>query len=210
VAALLGIALQRTVKSVALMTEDGFVLALVRGDHEVNEVKLQKVPAWPTPHRQRGGNPRPSRQPARLPRPDRREEADPRDRRPRSGGDGRFRRRRQRAGLPHRRRQLGPRPARSRNRGRHPQRVEGERAEDGGEIRLARGIEVGHVFQLGAKYAEALNATVLDADGKAATMQMGCYGIGVSRIVAAAIEQNHDDNGIVWPEAMAPWRWPCA
>ncbi len=83
--------------------------------------------------------------------------------------------------------------------------VEGERAEDGGEIRLARGIEVGHVFQLGAKYAEAMNASVLDADGKAATRQMGCYGIGVSRIVAAAIEQNHDDNGIVWSQAMAPW-----
>ena len=83
--------------------------------------------------------------------------------------------------------------------------VAGDAAEDGGQIRLARGIEVGHVFQLGAKYAEAMHATVLDADGKAATMQMGCYGIGVSRIVAAAIEQNHDDNGIVWPAAMAPW-----
>jgi prolyl-tRNA synthetase len=62
------------------------------------------------------------------------------------------------------------------------------------------------VFQLGQKYAEAMKATVLDAAGKAAVMYMGCYGIGVSRIVAAAIEQNHDDAGIIWPEPMAPWR----
>ena len=68
-----------------------------------------------------------------------------------------------------------------------------------------RGIEVGHVFQLGRKYAEALNATVLDENGKAAVLAMGCYGIGVSRIVAAAIEQNHDAAGIIWPTAMAPW-----
>jgi prolyl-tRNA synthetase len=62
------------------------------------------------------------------------------------------------------------------------------------------------VFQLGQKYAEAMGATVLDAEGKAQVMSMGCYGIGVSRIVAAAIEQNFDANGIVWPDAMAPWR----
>src|SRR5690606_32503401 len=83
--------------------------------------------------------------------------------------------------------------------------VEGDRAEDGGTLRLMRGIEVGHIFQLGRQYAEAMGCTVLDAAGKAATPLMGCYGIGVSRIVAAAIEQNHDDAGIVWPEAMAPW-----
>jgi len=75
-----------------------------------------------------------------------------------------------------------------------------------GRLSIARGIEVGHVFQLGQKYAEAMKATVLDANGKAAVMYMGCYGIGVSRIVAAAIEQNHDDNGIIWPDPMAPWR----
>ncbi|HSS06193.1 MAG TPA: His/Gly/Thr/Pro-type tRNA ligase C-terminal domain-containing protein, partial [Rhodanobacteraceae bacterium] len=67
-------------------------------------------------------------------------------------------------------------------------------------------IEVGHVFQLGQKYAEAMGATVLDDAGKAAVMHMGCYGIGVSRIVAAAIEQNNDAAGIKWPEPMAPWR----
>ncbi|MDO1528266.1 proline--tRNA ligase [Fulvimonas sp. R45] len=85
--------------------------------------------------------------------------------------------------------------------------VEGDPSPDGkGTLRLARGIEVGHVFQLGSKYAEALGATVLDDQGKARVIQMGCYGIGVSRIVAAAIEQCHDEAGIVWPEPMAPWR----
>ena len=85
--------------------------------------------------------------------------------------------------------------------------VDGDPSPDGqGTLRMGRGIEVGHVFQLGSKYAEALKATVLDENGKAQVMLMGCYGIGVSRIVAAAIEQCHDEAGIVWPEAMAPWR----
>ncbi|MEP6897712.1 MAG: proline--tRNA ligase [Rhodanobacter sp.] len=85
--------------------------------------------------------------------------------------------------------------------------VEGDLSPDGkGVLHIARGIEVGHVFQLGQKYAEALGATVIDDQGKPQLMTMGCYGIGVSRIVAAAIEQRHDDVGIVWPEAMAPWK----
>ncbi len=85
--------------------------------------------------------------------------------------------------------------------------VDGDAApDDGGTLHLARGIEVGHIFQLGDKYAAAMNATVLDENGKASTLLMGCYGIGVSRIVAAAIEQNHDDHGILWPDAMAPWQ----
>ena len=85
--------------------------------------------------------------------------------------------------------------------------VEGDASPDGnGTLKIARGIEVGHVFQLGQKYAEAMGATVLDDAGKAAVMHMGCYGIGVSRIVAAAIEQNNDAAGIKWPEPMAPWR----
>jgi prolyl-tRNA synthetase len=85
--------------------------------------------------------------------------------------------------------------------------VAGDPSPDGhGTLQIARGIEVGHVFQLGSKYAEALNATVLDDQGKKQVMLMGCYGIGVSRIVAAAIEQRHDDAGIIWPEPMAPWR----
>ena len=85
--------------------------------------------------------------------------------------------------------------------------VEGDASPDGkGTLRIGRGIEVGHVFQLGQKYAEAMQATVLDETGKARTPYMGCYGVGVSRIVAAAIEQNFDGNGIIWPEPMAPWR----
>ncbi len=85
--------------------------------------------------------------------------------------------------------------------------VEGDPSPDGeGELRLARGIEVGHIFQLGTKYSEAMNAVVLGQDGKSHVMLMGCYGIGVSRIVAAAIEQNHDDRGICWPEPIAPFQ----
>ena len=74
-----------------------------------------------------------------------------------------------------------------------------------GVLEIKRGIEVGHIFQLGTKYSEAMNATVLDQNGKSVPMTMGCYGIGITRIVAAAIEQNHDENGIIWPGAMAPF-----
>ena len=74
-----------------------------------------------------------------------------------------------------------------------------------GTLSIARGIEVGHIFQLGTKYSEAMGATVQDQDGNDRPMQMGCYGIGVTRIVGAAIEQNHDDDGIIWPEPIAPW-----
>ncbi|WP_257388124.1 proline--tRNA ligase [Tahibacter caeni] len=85
--------------------------------------------------------------------------------------------------------------------------VDGDPSPDGqGRLRIGRGIEVGHVFQLGTKYAEALKATVIDQAGKNQVLSMGCYGIGVSRIVAAAIEQNFDAAGIIWPEPMAPWR----
>ena len=74
-----------------------------------------------------------------------------------------------------------------------------------GTLEVKRGIEVGHIFQLGTKYSEAMKARVLDDKGQSVTMRMGCYGIGVSRIVAAAIEQNHDDRGIIWPNAIAPF-----
>ncbi len=85
--------------------------------------------------------------------------------------------------------------------------VEGDASPDGkGTLEIKRGIEVGHIFQLGTKYSEALKATVLDENGKAKTMTMGCYGIGVTRVVAAAIEQNFDDRGIIWPEAIAPFQ----
>ncbi|HLQ24310.1 MAG TPA: proline--tRNA ligase [Acidiferrobacterales bacterium] len=75
-----------------------------------------------------------------------------------------------------------------------------------GELHIRRGIEVGHVFQLGTKYSAAMNATCLDESGKAVTMTMGCYGLGVSRLVAAAVEQNHDANGVIWPDPIAPFQ----
>ncbi len=85
--------------------------------------------------------------------------------------------------------------------------VEGDPSPDGaGRLKFARGIEVGHIFQLGDKYSKAMNAVVLDQNGKSVAMKMGCYGIGVSRIVGAAIEQNHDDKGIIWPAAIAPFQ----
>jgi len=84
--------------------------------------------------------------------------------------------------------------------------VEGDASPDGkGTLSIVRGIEVGHIFQLGQKYSAAMNATVLDENGKATIMTMGCYGIGITRIVAAAIEQNNDENGIIWPTSMAPF-----
>jgi len=84
--------------------------------------------------------------------------------------------------------------------------IAGDPAPDGsGALELIRGIEVGHIFQLGTKYSEAMKAVVMDEDGRGVHPWMGCYGIGVSRIVAAAIEQNHDDRGIIWPEPLAPF-----
>ncbi len=84
--------------------------------------------------------------------------------------------------------------------------VEGDLSPDGkGVLAIERGIEVGHIFVLGTKYSEAMNATFLDVNGKPKLMEMGCYGIGITRLPAAAIEQNHDDKGIIWPDAIAPF-----
>ena len=208
VAALLGIPLARTAKSVALVGEQGFVLALVRGDHMVNEIKLAKL-AGLADYRlateaeiveNLGCEPgfigpvKPAKAITVIA-----------DRSVAAMADfvaGANQRGRHLAGV-NWGRDL-PEPALVadiRN------VVEGDPSPDGqGVLGIARGIEVGHVFQLGQKYAEAMGATVLDADGKARVMHMGCYGIGVSRIVAAAIEQNFDANGICWPEPMAPWQ----
>ncbi|MFT3761072.1 MAG: proline--tRNA ligase [Pseudoxanthomonas sp.] len=206
VAALLGIELARTVKSVAVMTEAGFALALVRGDHGVNEVKLAKAPgladyrmATEAEILEHLGSepgflgPVDPRKPIRVIAD--REVAAMADMVVGANEAGFHL-----AGV---------------NWGRDlPEAetvadirnvVEGDKAVDGGELRLARGIEVGHVFQLGRKYSEAMRFTVLDENGKAVVPAMGCYGIGVTRIVAAAIEQNHDDAGILWPQPMAPW-----
>jgi len=206
VAALLGIPLQRTVKSVAVMTDGGFVLALVRGDHAVNEIKLGKV-AGMADYRlateaeilaHLGSEPGflgpiGAKQAIRVVA----------DRDVAAMADfvvGANEAGFHLAGVNWGRDLPEPETvADIRN------VVSGDQAADGGEIRIVRGIEVGHVFQLGRKYSEAMKFTVLDETGKAATPAMGCYGIGVSRIVAAAIEQNHDANGIIWPAPMAPW-----
>jgi len=84
--------------------------------------------------------------------------------------------------------------------------VAGDASPDGkGRLAIERGIEVGHIFYLGTKYSKAMNATFLDANGKPQSLEMGCYGIGITRLPAAAIEQNHDAKGIIWPDAIAPF-----
>lgn len=213
VAALLGIPLQRTAKSVAIMGVDAegapqFVLALVRGDHLVNEIKLSKLPGLADYRlateaeilEHLGSEPgflgpvKPSKAIRVIA-----------DRSVAAMSD--FVTGANEAGYHLAGVNWGrnlPEPdlvADIRN------VVAGDPSPDGkGTLGIARGIEVGHVFALGRKYSEAMKCTVLDANGKAATPAMGCYGIGVSRIVAAGIEQNHDAAGIVWPEAMAPWQ----
>ncbi|MEJ1098094.1 MULTISPECIES: proline--tRNA ligase [unclassified Pseudoxanthomonas] len=206
VAALLGIALQRTVKSVAVMTDDGFVLALVRGDHMVNEIKLNKVPGladYRTATEAEIADFLGSEPGFLGPVQPRKAVRVVADRDVAAMADfvvGANEIGFHIAGVNWGRDLPEPETiADIRN------VVEGERAQDGGELRIARGIEVGHVFQLGRKYSTALQFTVLDENGKAAVPAMGTYGIGISRIVAAAIEQNHDGNGIIWPEPMAPW-----
>ncbi len=213
VAALLGIALGRTVKSVAIMTGDAdtppqFVLALVRGDHTVNEIKLSKLPGLAEYRlateaeiiEHIGCEPGflgPVKPAKRIRIVADRSVAAMHDFVVGANESGHHL-----AGV-NWGRDL-PEPdlvADIRN------VLAGDPSPCGtGTLGIARGIEVGHVFALGRKYSEAMKCSVLDANGKAATPTMGCYGIGVSRIVAAAIEQNHDAAGIIWPEAMAPWQ----
>ena len=206
VAALLGIDLARTAKSIAVMTEAGFVLALVRGDHTVNEIKLGKVAgladyrmATEAEILEHLGSEPGFLGPINAKKTIRivadREVAALADFVVGANEAGFHL-----AGVNWARDLPEPETiADIRN------VVAGDRAQDGGELKIVRGIEVGHVFQLGRKYAEAMGATVLDENGKATVLSMGCYGIGVSRIVAAAIEQNHDAAGIIWPAPMAPW-----
>jgi prolyl-tRNA synthetase len=208
VVALLGVPLSTTVKAYAVVGEQGFVLALVRGDHMVNEVKLQKVEGL-----------------AEYRLASEAEIVEALGCVPGFLGP---------VGAKRKITVVADRTVAAiadfvcgaNERGYHLKGVnfgrdcpepdvvadirsvvEGDPSPDGaGTLSIARGIEVGHVFQLGQKYAESMKAVVLDANGKAAVMYMGCYGVGVSRIVAAAIEQNHDEAGIIWPDAMAPWR----
>ena len=211
VAVLMGIPLQRTAKSIALIGRDGegkdqFVLALVRGDHMVNEIKLAKLPglaeyrlATEAEIAEHLGSEPGFLGPLNAAKPIRVVA----DRSVAALADfvvGANKPGFHIAGVNWGRDLPEPETADIRN------VVAGDASPDGkGTLALARGIEVGHVFALGRKYSEAMKCTVLDANGKAVNPAMGCYGIGVSRIVAAAIEQNHDANGIRWPAAMAPW-----
>ncbi len=208
VAALLGIDIRRTVKAVAVVrTDNQFTLVLVRGDHNVNDIKLSKISgmadfrlATEAEIRETMGcvpgfiGPVNSKLPIMVIS----------DRTVAAMSDfvcganePKFHLQGVNFG-----RDL-PEPvivADVRN------VIEGDLSPDGkGLISIARGIEVGHVFQLGQKYAQAMNATVLDDQQKASVMFMGCYGIGVSRIVGAAIEQNFDERGMIWPAAIAPF-----
>jgi prolyl-tRNA synthetase len=84
--------------------------------------------------------------------------------------------------------------------------IDGDTAPNGGQLSYARGIEVGHIFQLGDKYSKHMNCVVFNEKGKSTHPLMGCYGIGISRIVAAAIEQNNDESGIIWPDSITPFQ----
>ncbi len=208
VAALLGIPLERTVKLIAVMGDGKMTVALIRGDHSLNEVKLGKLEglndfrfATEEEIRTVFNCPPGFLGPVGLDRAKIKVIA---DRTVDAMNDfvcGANKPKFHLAGV-----NFGrdlPEPdviADIRN------VVSGDPSPDGkGVLELCRGIEVGHVFQLRTKYSKALSATFLDEQGKSQTMEMGCYGIGVSRVVASAIEQNHDERGIIWPESMAPF-----
>ena len=207
VAALLEIPLVRTVKSVALVGEQGFVLALVRGNHSVNEIKLAKLAgladyrlATEAEIAEHLGSEPGFLGPLKPAKPI----TVVADRSVAAMADfvvGANRKGFHLAGV-NWGRDL-PEPdlvADIRN------VVEGDPSPDGqGVLAIQRGIEVGHVFYLGTKYSKAMNATFLDETGKPQFLEMGCYGIGITRLPAAAIEQNHDERGIIWPDAIAPF-----
>lgn len=202
--------IEKTIKTLIVEAEDdiegGLVALLVRGDHNLNEIKAEKLPEVKAPLTMAseekiraaiGAGPG-SLGPVKLPIPmiiDRAVSVMS------DFGAGANEDDKHWFGINWERDVALPKVADIRN------VVEGDPSPCGkGKLLIKKGIEVGHVFQLGNKYAKALNATVLDQNGKAQTMVMGCYGIGVSRIVAAAIEQNHDENGIIWPAALAPFQ----
>ncbi|MFG6178156.1 proline--tRNA ligase [Halomonas sp. THAF12] len=201
-----GLPIEKTIKTLMVRaTEGGLIALLVRGDHELNEVKAENLPEVASPLtmateeeiRAAAGAGPGSLGPVNLDMPviiDR-SVAMMSDFGAGANIDGKHY-----FGINWERDLPLPQVADLRN------VVEGDPSPDGhGTLSIKRGIEVGHVFQLGQKYSEAMNATVLDANGKAAHPWMGCYGIGVTRVVAAAIEQNHDDGGIIWPDAIAPF-----
>ncbi|MBB3233132.1 proline--tRNA ligase [Halomonas stenophila] len=201
-----GLPIEKTIKTLMVRaTEGGLIALLVRGDHELNEVKAENLPEVASPLTMAteeeiravvGAGPG-SLGPVNLDMPliiDR-SVAMMSDFGAGANIDGKHY-----FGINWERDVALPRVADLRN------VVEGDPSPDGkGTLAIKRGIEVGHVFQLGQKYSEVMNATVLDDNGKAAHPWMGCYGIGVTRVVAAAIEQNNDDSGIIWPDAIAPF-----
>jgi len=208
VAAMLGLPLWRSVKALAVMHEERMFMLLVRGDHQLNEPKVAKLPG---------------RNPFRF--ATEKEIGARIGCRPGYIGP---------VGLPKEITVIADRSVAAMNdfvcganeAGYHltgvnfgrdlaepslvadiRNAVAGDPSPDGrGRLEICRGIEVGHIFQLGSKYSEAMSATFLDESGKAQVMEMGCYGIGVSRIVAAAIEQGNDERGITWPQPMAPFQ----
>ncbi|WP_136246983.1 proline--tRNA ligase [Halomonas borealis] len=201
-----GLPIDKTLKTLMVHgAEGGLIALLVRGDHELNEVKAENLAEVASPLtmasedeiRQAAGAGPGSLGPVNLDMPiviDR-SVAMMSDFGAGANVDGKHY-----FGINWERDLALPRVADLRN------VVEGDLSPDGqGTLAIKRGIEVGHVFQLGQKYSEALDATVLDDSGRAAHPWMGCYGIGVTRVVAAAIEQNHDDGGIIWPDAIAPY-----
>jgi prolyl-tRNA synthetase len=200
---------EKTVKTLIVAAADesdaDFVALLLRGDHELNEIKTEKLPQVAAPLcfatdeeiRDAIGAGPGSLGPLNLPIPciADRSAAVTADFSAGANEDGKHY-----FGINWERDLPLPEIADIRN------VVEGDPSPDGkGTLTIARGIEVGHIFQLGEKYAKALKAEVLDESGRGATMTMGCYGIGVSRVVAAAIEQHHDDKGIIWPVSIAPF-----
>ncbi len=208
VATLLGLPLERTVKAIALMHEEQFHLALLRGDHTLNEVKLSKIPGLDPFRFATDGEVQ-----AHL-------GCVPGYIGPVGIASDRIRIVADLAVA-----QMSDFVCGANEAGYHltgvnwgrdlPESsqvadirnvVAGDLSPDGkGTLRLCRGIEVGHIFQLRTKYSEKLGCGFLDEQGKERTMEMGCYGIGVSRIVGAAIEQNFDERGIIWPQAIAPF-----
>ncbi len=206
-AALLEVDAARCVKTLLVDGSDGSVVALVvRGDHELNAVKSQKLPGVASPLRMSSGD-----------RVRKATGTEPGFIGP-IGFAGRIY-------VDHAAAHLADFVCganekdvhfRGANWGRDlesPRSVDIRNAQRGdpspsgrGTLEIARGIEVGHIFQLGQLYSEAMHAAVLDEQGRELTMYMGCYGIGVTRVVAAAIEQNHDANGIIWPDAIAPFQ----
>ncbi|MEJ2602486.1 MAG: proline--tRNA ligase [Gammaproteobacteria bacterium] len=206
VTALLGVPPERLAKTLVVAGEEGPVALVLRGDHELNAVKAQALPGVADP--------------LRMAEPDEVETATgcaPGFVGPIGLGIPVF--------VDHAAAELADFVCGANQADHHltgvnwgrdlpdPESVDIRNVKEGdptpggsGTLGIARGIEVGHIFQLGTKYSEAMGATVQDQDGVERPMQMGCYGIGITRIVGAAIEQNHDENGIIWPEPLAPWR----